>query len=188
MNWVFAPLTPLAYGFLMADPPWSFKTYSDKGHRKSADAHYRCMSLDDIKALPVNQLAAPDAVLMLWATAPMIREGLDTMASWGFRYVSMGFWHKRTIHGCTAFGTGYRLRSAGEPFLIGVIGNPKTSRSHRNLIEGTVREHSRKPESAYEWAEGYVPGARRAELFARQSRQGWSTWGLEVEKFDAAEA
>jgi N6-adenosine-specific RNA methylase IME4 len=185
-DWPFAPLTPLSYGFIMADPPWSFRLYSIKGAKKSAQSQYACMGIDAIKALPVGHLAAPDAVLMLWATAPMLQEGIDTMKAWGFRYVSMGFWHKRTVNGCTAFGTGYRLRSAGEPFLLGVIGNPKTSRSHRNLIEGPVREHSRKPESAYEWAESYLPGARRADIFARQTRPGWEAFGLEKEHFDVA--
>jgi N6-adenosine-specific RNA methylase IME4 len=173
---------------IVADPPWSFRTYSAKGQKKSADAHYRCMSLDGIKALPVNQLAAADAVLLLWATAPMLREGLEVMASWGFRYVSMGVWHKRTAHGCTAFGTGYRLRSACEPWLLGVVGNPKTSRSHRNLFEGLIREHSRKPDSAYQWAESYVPGARRADLFSRQTRPGWEAWGNEAGVLDVVAA
>ena len=184
-DWVFAPLAPLSYDLIFADPPWRFKLYSAKGEKKSAQAHYRCMSLDDIKALPVGHLARSDAVLVLWATAPMLPDGLDTMRAWGFRYVSMGFWHKKTINGCTAFGTGYRLRSAGEPFLLGVIGNPKTSRSHRNLIEGLARSHSQKPDSAYEWGETYMPGARRADLFSRQSRPGWEAFGDQVEKFDA---
>lgn len=75
--WPFAPLVPLAYSLILADPPWSFRTYSAKGQRKSAQAHYACMSLADIKALPVGHLATPDAVLVMWATAPMIREALD---------------------------------------------------------------------------------------------------------------
>jgi N6-adenosine-specific RNA methylase IME4 len=184
MTWPFSPLVPLAYSMLMIDPPWSFKLYSAKGEKKSAQAHYRCMTVNDIAALPVGQLASPDAVLMLWATAPMLPEAFLVLRAWGFRYVSMGVWHKRTKHGRTAFGTGYRLRSACEPFLIGVIGNPKTSRSHRNLIEGEARQHSRKPDSAYQWAESYLPDARRVEVFARQTRSGWDSFGLEREMFD----
>jgi N6-adenosine-specific RNA methylase IME4 len=184
-DWPFAPLVPLSYGLLMVDAPWSFRLYSAKGQRKSAQAHYQCMSTADIAALPVGQLAAPDAVLMLWTTAPMLPVAFGVMSGWGFRYVSMGVWHKRTKHRKTAFGTGYRLRSACEPFLLGVIGNPQTSRRHRNLIEGEARGHSRKPEEAYEWAETYLAGARRVELFSRQARANWDAWGNEAGKFDA---
>jgi N6-adenosine-specific RNA methylase IME4 len=184
-DWAFAPLPPLSFDLIFADPPWSFKLYSAKGERKSAQAQYHCMDLDTIKALPVATLASPNAVLLLWATAPMLQEGLDTMRAWGFTYKSMGVWHKRTINGCTAFGTGYRLRSACEPFLLGVIGKPQTSRSHRNLIEGLARTHSRKPDAAYEWGETYMPGARRADLFARQVRPGWHAWGDQKDLYNA---
>jgi hypothetical protein len=52
---------------------------------------------------------------------------------------------------------GYILRTAGEPFLIGTIGRPEPSRSCRSVIEGLVREHSRKPEEACQWAERLIP-------------------------------
>jgi N6-adenosine-specific RNA methylase IME4 len=186
MTWPFGDLVPMSYSLIVADPAWTFKTYSPKGWGKSAQRHYSCMTLDDIKALPVVHLAAPDCCLFLWATWPMLPQALEVMAAWGFAYRSGGVWHKRTSGGKTAFGTGYRTRSACEPFLLGFIGNPKNSRSERNLIEGEVREHSRKPESAYEWAERYLPGASRCELFARQRRIGWSCWGMETEKFAQA--
>lgn len=186
--WPFGTLMPLSYGLIMADPPWTFATYSPKGHGKSAQKHYGCLSLADINALPVSQLAAPDCMLMLWATSPMLDVAFTTMAAWGFRYVSQGQWIKRTTGGKLAFGTGYRMRSSSEPFLLGTIGNPKNSRSHRNVIDGLRREHSRKPEEAYAWAETYLPNARRAELFLRTPRPGWDGWGNETEKFKQKEA
>ena len=74
-----------------------------------------------------------------------------------------------------AFGTGYRLRCAGEPFLIATRGKPKTSRRVRNVIEGPRRQHSRKPEEAFAAAEAMMPDARRIEVFSRQPRPGWAT-------------
>jgi N6-adenosine-specific RNA methylase IME4 len=144
------------------------------------------MTAEDITSLPVGKLAAPDCCLFLWATWPMLTDAIEVMRAWGFVYKSGGVWHKRTSGGKTAFGTGYRVRSACEPFLLGFTGNPRNSRSERNLIEGAVREHSRKPESAYEWAERYLPNVRRCELFARQERPGWESWGDETGKFEAA--
>lgn len=188
MNWPFEPLTPLSYGLLMIDPPWRFATWSEAGHGKSAQRHYTCMSLSDIKALPVNQLAAPDCALWLWATWPLLPQAFEVMAAWGFRYATGGAWHKTTRHGKTAFGTGYRLRCASEPFLIGTIGNPRNTRGERNLIAGLVRDHSRKPDEAYALCERWLPDVRRAELFSRERREAWDCFGDEVGKFDAVEA
>ncbi len=186
MIWPFGDLRPLSYDLICADPPWSFKTYSEKGHGKSAQRHYDCMSLDDIKELPVGELAAKDCCLFLWATWPMLPQAMGVMKAWGFAYKTGGVWHKKTKHGKTAFGTGYRVRSASEPWLLGFVGNPATSRSERNVIEGEAREHSRKPEDAYAWMERYMPDARRLELFSRQTRPGWNAFGNEEGKFDEA--
>jgi N6-adenosine-specific RNA methylase IME4 len=168
----------------MADPPWRFKNWSKHGERKNPITKYDCMSLEDIKALPVNQLAGRNCLLWLWGTHPMVREALDTMAAWGFAYVTSGVWVKKTVTGKLAFGTGYTLRSASEPFFVGRIGNPRTSRSTRTVIEGPVREHSRKPDSAYAAAEALVVDAvRKADLFSRESRKGWDAWGNEAGKW-----
>lgn len=175
------------FDLIMADPPWSFATYSEAGRGKSADRHYRCASLDEIKALPVHECAAPDCLLWLWATSPMMPQALAVMCAWGFIFKTMGFWSKRNpATGKLAFGTGYLLRCAGEPFLIGTRGAPKTTRSVRSVIEGPRREHSRKPDEAYAAAEALMPGARRLDLFSRQDRPGWASWGHETGKFGRA--
>ena len=175
------------YRLLMADPPWSFSNFSAKGERKNAKAHYACMSLEAIKALPVRRLAAPDAILWLWATNPMLPAAFAVLDAWGFQFKTAGHWCKRTKHGKLAFGTGYVLRSAGEPFLIGTVGKPKTSRSVRSVVEGVVREHSRKPEEAYAAAEALMPGGPYLDLFSRQERSGWDCWGAEAGRFSSIE-
>lgn len=178
-------LPPGPFQFVMADPAWRFAVWSRKtGLRKSADKHYSTMTLDEVKALPVRSVADKDCMLWLWCTAPMLKEGIEVLEAWGFKYASMGVWHKRTVNGKTQFGTGYRLRSACEPFLIGTIGNPKNQRNVRNLVEGQVREHSRKPDEAYRAAELLMPHARRLDMFSRESRDGWVSWGAEAGKFN----
>ena len=180
---MFQNLPLFSYGLIMADPPWSFDNWSKKGEAKNAKAQYDCMPLDAIKAMPVGHLAAPDCLLWLWATNPMLREGMDVLDAWGFRFVTAGTWVKTTKHGKLAFGTGYVLRCANEPFLIGAIGKPKNAKNIRSVVEGPVREHSRKPDEAFEAAQDLVPGVRRLELFSREARQGWDGWGNETEKF-----
>lgn len=201
MSWPFGALKMFGYDFIMADPPWPTTLRSPKGEGKSFAKHYGAMSWEAIEALPVNQLMKSSCLVWLWCTFPLLLDGGDpkrhfkgadasrskvgaVMEAWGLRYVTGGVWLKRTVHGKVAFGTGYRLRSACEPFLIGIHGAPQSSRRVRNFVEGLAREHSRKPDEAFTLAEQLMPGARRVELFSRQSRPGWDTWGLEAGKFD----
>lgn len=172
------------YGLIMADPPWSFKTWSQAGKGKSPDMHYNCTPLEWIQNLPVGELAAPNCILWLWGINPMLPEAIDTLVAWGFEFKTAGHWSKKTKHGKQAFGTGYILRGAGEPFLIGTKGKPKTSRSVRSVIEAKVRDHSRKPEEAYAAAEKLYPDVERLEFFSRCRRPGWDVFGNEIDKFD----
>ena len=182
--WPFGDLVAGAYDLIMIDPPWRFELYSGKGEEKSPQAHYETMSLARIAALPVADLAAPGCLLWTWATAPMLDKQIDVMKGWGFRFVTSGVWVKTTVNDKIAFGTGYVLRNAHEPFLIGAIGEPKTARDVRSVVMGQVREHNRKPETAYRAAERLMPKARRADLFSREHRPGWESWGDEVGKFN----
>jgi len=186
----------------MVDPPWPTEMRSAKGEGKSFARHYGAMTFDAIAALPIGQLLKRDAVVFLWCTWPLLLDGGDAkrhfrdhnagrsrvgecLQRWGLRYVTGGAWHKQTITGKTAFGTGYAVRSACEPFLIAKLGCPRHSRSERNLIAGLAREHSRKPDEAFAWCERYMgPHARLVELFSRENRPYWDSWGFETGKFD----
>ena len=177
-----------AFSIISADPPWAFKTYSNKGKEKSADRHYSCMSLDEIAALPVADIAAPDCALFLWATAPMLQEGLAMMNAWNFIYKSNIAWGKMTKHGKIAYGLGFRIRNSHEHLLIGVRGNPKNTRTERSLILSPTREHSRKPDEAAVLIEKWLPDARRIDLFGgRTTRSGWCSFGDQPGMFDMKE-
>ncbi len=199
--WPFGDLPMFGYDLVMVDLPVETRMRSPKGEKKNSAAHYGAMSWEACAAMPIGQLASRDCVFFVWTTWPHLLYGgnpdfkyVDADASrsrigeclraWGLRYVTGGAWRKTTAHGKTAFGTGYRARSACEPFLLAITGNPDTSRAERNLIDGLRREHSRKPDNAYAWCERYLPGARRLDLFSRQSRPGWDSWGFEAGKFD----
>jgi len=185
MKWPFGHLQPYSYTLIMADPPWTFQLWG-KHSEKTAAAQYDLMTLDDIKALPVGDLATQDAVLWLWATSPMLDQAIDTCRQWGFAFKTSGVWLKRTANGKLRWGTGYRLRSVHEPFIIGTVGNPKTPRNIPSAFDGLARQHSRKPEEAYALAEKMVPEGRRLELFSRQRRAGWDVFGNEMDKFEEA--
>ena len=181
---MFEALEGRRFDLIMADPPWQFQTRSPKGiTAKGAGGQYQCRSLEWVKALPVQDLAADNCLLWLWATNPMLPQALEVVRAWGFTFKTAGHWAKRTRHGKLAFGTGYIFRCAGEPYLIGTRGKVSTTRAVRSVIEGPVREHSRKPDEAFAAAEALLPDARRLELFSRQARKGWTVWGDEVGRF-----
>ena len=188
-DWPWGQLQPHAYDLVMIDPPWHFALYSAKGEAKSPQAHYGTMSLAEIKGLRVRELLKPDAVVLLWATSPLLDKAFEVLAAWGVRYATSLVWVKTTVNDKEAFGTGYRDGRRHEPILLATVGEPETSRRHRSTIKGQVREHSRKPEAAYTWAESYItrPASgdpiRRADVFSRQKRPGWDAWGDEVGKF-----
>ena len=187
MTWPFGDLNMFGYNVILCDPPWKFENYSEKGEAKNPTAHYGCMSVDEMAALPVDQLARGDCAMIMWATAPMLPDALRLMSAWRFTFKTAGAWAKQSRTGTKlAFGTGYIFRSAAEFYLVGTIGEPKTrSRSIRNLILAPVREHSRKPDQIYADVEALFDGPY-VELFARTRRPGWSSWGNETGKFEAA--
>ena len=198
MTWPFADLRPLGYDVILCDPPTRFETFSAAGEDKPPQAQYATMTWDDLADLPVAQLGRGDTILLLWACWPTLPQSLDLLQRWGFRFVTGGSWHKRTKHGKTAFGTGYVLRSASEPYLIGTLGKPKTANNVRGVMvsegllemDAQTRGHSRKPDLQYDYCERLAPRAVRfVELFARQrwtGSPGWDAWGAEVGKFEVA--
>jgi N6-adenosine-specific RNA methylase IME4 len=184
--WPFGTLTPFKYQAIIADPPWAYSMRSSKGYEKSPEAHYSTMNDADIARLPVHQLAdGSGCILFMWAIWPKLTTAMDTMRAWGFTYKTGGAWHKTTNTGKTAFGTGYILRSACEPFLIGTMGKPRTSsRSIRNIIVAERREHSRKPDDMRANVEKLMPDAWRCELFARSPWAGNDVWGNQTDHYD----
>lgn len=185
---------------IVADPPWKFEDWSEAGNKsKSPDHHYACQPLDWIMALPLDVLAGPNCLLCLWATNPMLRDAFDVLEAWGFTYKTKAEWVKRTKNGHLGFGGGRRLRSSTEPVLIATRGNPRVAVAPRGAIadpgleqidvedlgvtiEAALREHSRKPDVAYETFRSMVDGPA-VELFAREARPGFIAWGNETEKF-----
>jgi N6-adenosine-specific RNA methylase IME4 len=185
---MIAALRSNHYRVIYADPPWTFATYSRKGKGRSAEAYYDCMELDDIKGLPVADWAANDCVLLLWATDPLLPTAFDVIRAWGFTYKTVGFyWAKLNKsadpanYSNTSFfaGLGFWTRANPEICLLATRGHPKRRRADvRRLIVSSRREHSRKPEEAYQRIEALCEGPY-LEMFARSPRPDWDRWGAE---------
>lgn len=185
MDWPFGELRPFSAGFLSIDPPWAYELYSEAGNQKAASAQYETMSLNDIRALPVGHLATDECVLALWGCGwmrPTERESV--MTAWGFTYKTELVWRKVTRNGKVRMGPGYRARTMHETIYIGVIGNP-THKAFPSLFDGIAREHSRKPAEWYRLVDKLFPNITKIDVFSRESRSNWMTWGREATKFDA---
>lgn len=181
-----ADVPMFAYGMAVVDPPWPFDLWSDAGADKSPEAHYETMPMDAIAALRIGDLIAGDGVLCLMCTHPQIDRQIEVGRAWGLRFVTSGVWVKRTKNGKLGFGTGYRLRSASEPFALFTAGTPDTAKNVRTVIEGPLREHSRKPDELYREMERLAGPVRRIDVFSREDRPGWDSFGNEVGKFNGA--
>lgn len=190
-----------AYDVVMADPPWEWQARTSRGYGKSPEAHYQTMPLDEIAALRLGALVAPGGVMLLWATAPALRDQLAVLDAWRLDYVTMTVWAKRTRTGKSQWGPGHISRSLCEPVLIarprrrgrltwrgasfpGLV-ETIVADLGGDLVDGLAREHSRKPEEMYRRIEGASPGARRADIFTRQRRPGWEPWGNQLDHFEA---
>lgn len=170
------------YQIIYADPPWS---YTDKCHagKRGAEYKYQCMSIDEIKTLPIQRVSDDNCVLFMWVTFPMIQEGLNTIKAWGFTYKTIGFnWVKRNKNALSWFwGMGNWTRSNSEICLIGVKGKPKRiSAKVHSVVDTPIESHSKKPDEVRKRIVQLCGDVPRIELFARQKAEGWDCWGNEV--------
>jgi N6-adenosine-specific RNA methylase IME4 len=172
------------YGVIYADPAWRFEPRSrESGMDRAPENHYPTMTTDDIRALPVRDIAATDCALFLWATAPMLVHAISVMEAWGFDYKSNVVWLKDG-----PAGTGYWFRNKHELLLLGTRGNPPAPAQGlqwRSLIEAEPGEHSAKPPEFAVMIEEYFPTLPKIELNARKARPGWDVWGNEAPELDA---
>lgn len=177
------------FGTVLADPAWRFVNRTGKvapEHRRLS--RYGTMDADEIAALPVAALAAPVSHLYLWVPNALLPDGLRVMDAWGFTYKTNIIWHKvRKDGGPDGRGVGFYFRNVTEILLFGVRGkNARTlapGRKQVNFIATRKREHSRKPDEQYPLIESCSPGPR-IELFARGSRDGWTTWGNQADEYE----
>ena len=172
------------YKIIYADPPWSYKDKASAGNR-GACFKYDVMTVEDIKALPVKEIADDDCILFIWVTFPMIQEGLDTIKAWGFKYKTIGFnWVKRNKKSHSWFwGMGNLTRSNSEICLIAVKGNPKRiSAGVHSIIDTPIEGHSKKPDVVRDKIIKLVGNLPRIELSARSKTDGWDVFGNEVEE------
>lgn len=171
------------YSIIYADPPWSYKVWSNKGTGRSAEQHYKTMSKEEIQNLPIADIAAKNCVLFLWATYPCLEEALELVRAWGFTYKTVAFtWVKRNKKSDSWFwGLGHWTRSNPEICILATKGKPKRiSKGVHSVIDDRINRHSEKPDSVRKRIVELIGDLPRIELFARTKTDGWDVFGDEV--------
>ena len=176
------------FGAILADPPWEFKNKTGKiAPQYKKTSRYKTLSLEDIKSLPIERVSSKRSHLYLWVPNALIKEGLEVMDAWGFKYKTNLIWRKiRKDGGPDGRGVGFYFRNTTEIILFGVKGKNvrtrKPGRTQVNVIETRKREHSRKPDELYKIIEKCSWGPF-LELFARGKRKSWTSWGDQSKKY-----
>jgi len=164
----------------------------EKWARRNGRSPYDVMNNKDIYSLPVEQIADKDCILFLWATYPKLKEAIQTAESWGFTYKTVAFtWAKTnrkntdTFH----FGLGYWTRGNPEICLLGTRGKPKrVGNSVANLVVSPLLGHSAKPPQIRDYIVELMGDLPRVELFARETCEGWTSLGDEIDGKDMKDA
>lgn len=166
------------YPLIYADPPWQYESQITPKLR-AIENHYDTQSLEwicnlEIDGRKVTEIAAPDAMLFMWTTAPKLEEAFQVINAWGFTYRTCMVWDKELI------GQGHYVRVQHELLLIAKRGNPPVP--FENVRPSSVYrerrgEHSVKPHAFYDLLDRMYPDYQKLELFSRNERDGWTGWG-----------
>lgn len=167
------------YNIIYVDPPWQYY----EGGYKNQSQYYDTMTIEEICALPISELAADNCILFLWITSPVLPDAIKVMESWGFKYSTVGFvWIKSLKDGTGfAFGCGNWTRANAEYCLIGLKGNiERKDATISQIIYLPKERHSKKPDIVRKKILQLVGDLPRIELFGREKIEGWEVWGKEV--------
>ena len=193
-SWPFTGLLPRAYRVIVVDAPTKFSS----GPNRNPNNHYETMTIAEIAALPIGELAHPDGCrLFMWVTMPTLHRGPELLAAWGFRYCTARPWLKLWPKedglilrpNSFAVGCGYEVRNSSELQIIAKRGRPQRlgGVKLRGHIIAPRREHSRKPDCVRDEIARLFDGPR-CELFARSRHPGFDSWGDQVGLFDGGSA
>jgi N6-adenosine-specific RNA methylase IME4 len=164
------------FDIILADPPWQYSRKTTT-HDRVIENQYPTLTVEQI--IEQKPDSAKNAILFLWATAPLLPEALHVIKEWGFAYKSNAVWDKQKI------GLGYWFRSQHEHLLVGTKGKvspPDEADRVSSIFKEERTTHSKKPDSIYRWIEEAFPNTKRLEMYARNRRFGWASWGEEIER------
>jgi len=174
------PFPDKKYNIIYADPPWSYK---GKMMNSSITDHYSVLTIEQIIKLPVKDIADDNCILFMWVTSLKLNEFMKIVENWGFEYKTVAFtWVKKNKKSDGFFmGLGRWTRANPEFCILATKGKIKRLRADiRQLQIHKIEEHSKKPDIFRDLIIDLVGDLPRIELFARQTADGWDSWGNEI--------
>lgn len=174
------PLPAGKYNIIYADPPWEYY----EGGYKNQSQHYDTLTVEELKQMPLDDIASDNCIMFLWVTFPILDKVFDLIKWWGFSYSTVGFVWAKSLKDGTGFhfGLGNWTRANAEICLIATKGSvPRQDASISQIIYEPVGEHSEKPAIVRDKIVQLVGDLPRIELFARKKTNGWDTWGNEID-------
>lgn len=163
------------YRVIYADPPWKYGNNMPEYFTEQAD-HYPLMTIKEVAAMPIEEIAQDNAVLFLWVTSPILDECFEVVKAWGFEYKASFIWDK------VKHNMGHYNSVRHEILLVCTRGScmPDVQKLFDSVqvIERSDR-HSGKPEVFREIIDTIYPSGNRIELFARNIVENWEVYGNE---------
>ena len=171
------------YNIIYADPPWTYKDAKSNDPRMGGIT-YPTMTLDEIKSLPIQEISDKDSSLFMWATMPLLKEALEVIDAWGYKYTTCAFtWVKQNPSGQGIYsGLGHWTNGNAELCLFAKRGKPRrVAKNVKQIVLSPRGRHSAKPVEVRDRIVSLVGDLPRIELFAREKADGWDSWGNELE-------
>jgi len=190
---LYPDLPQKRYDIIYADPPWDYggKMQFDKTSASaekmdwsrnifisSANFKYPTLKLDELKKIPLLEIANDDCLLFMWVTNPHLAQGIDLGLSWGFEYRTVAFVWDKMVHNPGKYTVSYCELCL--VFKRGRIPSPRGTRNEKQPLRVPRGEHSVKPSEVREAIERMFPTQQKIELFARHQPENWDVWGLDV--------
>lgn len=173
------------YDLIYADPPWKQSKGGKKSVRENSSGKpldYPVCSLDEIKEhLSLATAATGDnSILFLWTIDKYLFEAQQIAESLGYKLHARMIWDK-----VTGIPAAFTVRYGHEYLLYMYKGKlTPVAKDERGKIHTVFREkvtkHSKKPEIAYEIIERLYPDLKKLEMYARNTRNGWDSWGNQI--------
>lgn len=184
MSLIFENLPKKKYDVVVLDPPWEYQ---------NGLLPYDSISEFELASLPVHSLVKDRGVVFIWVTCPKLDIAIRLLPKWGLAFRGVPFVWVKTRKKDNGIIKGHGLRpSITKPtteFVIAGSRQPKgrpmpvATENIPQVVDCPRREHSRKPDEVYHLIEDLYPNASRLDMFSREPRIGWDTWGNQTKMF-----
>lgn len=164
------------FDIILCDIPWR---YDSSTPNRAVENHYPTMSLEEICAIPIQNVMAKDAIVYMWATSGKLNQAFKVMEAWNLTYKSSMIWDKIKL------GMGFHFRINHEFLLVATKGHPSPPLPENrfpSILRSPRRAHSQKPDEIYPMLEKMFPNTRKLEMFGRVQVDGWETYSLDCEE------